>query len=76
MLYKTALGYGAQIYSHSKVAHFDPYKRVVTLASGQVFRADVIVGADGPWGMSRRMFLESEGKTDVNSGSSGLMMYK
>ena len=29
-------------------------KRTVTLQSGEVLRADVIVGADGPSGMTRR----------------------
>jgi salicylate hydroxylase len=76
MLYNTAVRYGAQIYPHSKVINVNPQRRSVTLVSGHVIGGDVIIGADGLMGMSRRKFLEAEGKTDVNAKSSGLMMYK
>jgi salicylate hydroxylase len=39
---------------NTTVESIDPYKRTVTLQSGEVLRADVIVGADGPLGVARR----------------------
>jgi 2-polyprenyl-6-methoxyphenol hydroxylase-like FAD-dependent oxidoreductase len=76
ILKNAAIRYGAQVYSHSLVSNVDPERRVVTLASGLSFRADVIIGADGPLGLSRRTFLEAEGKTDDDSSPTGMMMYK
>jgi len=39
---------------NTTVKSLDPYKRTVTLQSGEILQADVIVGADGPSGLTRR----------------------
>ena len=54
LLHDAAISCGARIRMNTAVRSIDPYKRTVTLQSGEVLRADVIVGADGPYGMTRR----------------------
>jgi salicylate hydroxylase len=39
---------------NATVRSMDPCRRTVTLQSGEVLEADVIVGADGPSGLTRR----------------------
>jgi hypothetical protein len=41
------------------VQSIDPFKRNVTLQSGEILQADVIVGADGSLGLARREIDES-----------------
>lgn len=45
---------------NTPVESIDPDNQTVTLASGNVLRADVIVGADGPLGVTRRILLEMD----------------
>ncbi|GLB44757.1 putative FAD binding domain containing protein [Lyophyllum shimeji] len=59
LLYDTAVALGAKILFNSHVKTIDPDARTVTLASGRVFHADVIVGADGSLGKTREI-MEAE----------------
>jgi salicylate hydroxylase len=76
LLYDTAISYGAKVRRGAYVVDIDANKRAVKLANGQVLRADVIIGADGLSSIARRQLLESEGKSDDNAPSNGLVMYK
>ncbi|KAF8872574.1 hypothetical protein BD779DRAFT_331964 [Infundibulicybe gibba] len=58
LLYDTAISYGAEIRLGKQVVDVDPYSRAVTLGSGEVVHGDVIVGADGKHGLTRRMLLD------------------
>ncbi|KAL0945526.1 hypothetical protein HGRIS_001008 [Hohenbuehelia grisea] len=68
-LYDTAISAGAKVRLGAVVSSIDPEARTVSLDSGEVLNADVIVGADGQWGVSR-------GCMDVETpDASGLVMY-
>jgi len=54
LLYDAAISCGARVRMNTSVESIDPDKRTVTLQSGEVLHADVIIGADGPSGMTRR----------------------
>lgn len=58
MLYDFAIELGAEVRVNVAVSSVDGDSNQVTLASGEVLKADVIVGADGPDGLTRRYFLE------------------
>ncbi|RDB26397.1 6-hydroxynicotinate 3-monooxygenase [Hypsizygus marmoreus] len=60
LLYDTATSYGAEVRLNTKVTCVDPDHGTVTLQTGEVLRADVIVGADGPDGLGRRTVLGRE----------------
>ena len=60
ILYDAAVEMGAEVRVGCGVASIDPMERTVTLASGEVVTADVIVGADGIHGVSRRALLGRE----------------
>jgi len=58
-LYKSAIRLGVKVLSHTRVISIDPGRRSVTLTTGKTFCADVIIGADGPDGVTRTYFPES-----------------
>jgi len=60
MLYDTALSCGATIRLNTTVTAIEPDACRVRLSTGEVLEADVIVGADGPSGLSRRLFDQGE----------------
>ena len=47
----------------------------VTLASGEVLTADVLIGADGQWGLSRQAVMDSNGESERVTPL-GITMYK
>ncbi|KAG5342351.1 hypothetical protein C0989_002824 [Termitomyces sp. Mn162] len=56
LLYELALFSGAVVRLGAKVSTVDPVNQTVTLAeSGEKLQADVIIGADGPTGLTRRL---------------------
>ena len=60
LLYDTALSCGATIHLNTTVTAIEPDAGRVRLSTGEVLEADVIVGADGPSGLSRRLFDQGE----------------
>ena len=63
---------GAEVRFDAKVAELDVEEHEVTLASGETISADVLVGADGEYGVSREALL---GRKD-NGVSTGLAVYE
>lgn len=57
VLYDLAIAHGAEIRYKAEVKQIDTYECEVSLSSGEVLSADVIIGADGERGMCRRMVL-------------------
>ncbi|KAG6867632.1 hypothetical protein C0993_000234 [Termitomyces sp. T159_Od127] len=56
LLYELAVFSGAVVRLGTKVSTIDPVNQIVTLAdSGEQLRADVIIGADGPTGLTRHL---------------------
>lgn len=60
LLYDTAISLGAKVTFNARVAFIDPDSQTVTLTSGEIMRADVIVGADGVSGVSRQLLEEED----------------
>jgi 2-polyprenyl-6-methoxyphenol hydroxylase-like FAD-dependent oxidoreductase len=48
----------------------------VKLASGQIFRGDVIIAADGLSSIARQQQLKEEGKSDSSVKDHQFMMYR
>ncbi|KAJ8468341.1 hypothetical protein ONZ51_g9714 [Trametes cubensis] len=71
VLYDAAVALGADIRYGAEVQEIDPGSPTVKLASGEVLSADVLVGADGEFGVSRALVLE--GRDDGNP--TGLALY-
>ncbi|PFH51061.1 hypothetical protein AMATHDRAFT_59738 [Amanita thiersii Skay4041] len=65
LLYKTALAYGAQVRLGNRVLYVDPTNRIVTLESGDLVEADVIIGADGQHGVCRSIFSDENDEPDM-----------
>ena len=72
MLLETAIDLGAQVRMDVEAVSIGDDGRTVTLHSGEQIRADVVVGADGMQGISRKTIL---GEQDVGKPV-GLMMFK
>jgi hypothetical protein len=60
LLYDTALSCGATIRLNTTITAVEPDACRVRLSTGEVLEADVIVGADGSSGLSRRLFDQGE----------------
>ncbi|TFK18772.1 FAD/NAD(P)-binding domain-containing protein [Coprinopsis marcescibilis] len=60
LLYDTALDCGAKVRLGAAVTEVDPENRQVTLSTGEIIRADVIVGADGVNGVCRMLMVEED----------------
>ncbi|KAG6810549.1 hypothetical protein H0H92_012629 [Tricholoma furcatifolium] len=63
LLYETAVSFGADVRLGTRVAAIDPAKEpageaTVTLESGEVLKADVVIGADGATGLIRTSILD------------------
>ncbi|KAH0585628.1 hypothetical protein H2248_008849 [Termitomyces sp. 'cryptogamus'] len=58
LLYDTAVSLGADIRLNSPVASIDPDDQSVTLHTGEVLTADVIIGADGAYGLARGLITD------------------
>ena len=63
---------GAQVQFDAEVVDVDPENCQVTLKSGEMLSGDVLVGADGELGPSRRTVLGKE----VLGTPTGLVMYE
>lgn len=59
-LYEGALDAGAEVITGVEVTKIDTDGCSLTLAHGDVLSADVIIGADGPRGLGRRMLLAQD----------------
>ena len=71
-MYNTAKALGAQVRTGAEIVDIDPFKPSVTLRGGEVLSADVVVGADGPYGLTRQSLVgENPMKTPM-----GFMMYE
>ena len=68
MLYEVALSCGAQIRLSSQVISINPTEKSVTLSSGEIITADVVVGADGIDGLSRKILLEESADSSFGHG--------
>lgn len=70
LLYDTALAVGANIRLGSRVRTVNPDAQTVTLVTGEVLKGDVIVGCDGPSGVTRQVLLieqeEDEDEVPIN----------
>jgi salicylate hydroxylase len=72
VLYDAAVKAGAEVRLGSLVSSIDMTSRTVILSSGDSLVADVIVGADGSYGMCRKLVAGGE-----NKGSpSGYVLYQ
>ena len=60
ILYEAALAHGAQIRHGAKVVDIDVANREAILADGERIGGDVLIGADGEFGVSRRVVLGYE----------------
>jgi 2-polyprenyl-6-methoxyphenol hydroxylase-like FAD-dependent oxidoreductase len=72
LLHDTALSYGATIRRNTTVVAIDPEEHSVTLSSGQILRADVVIGADGEASIAREQLLEEEDQS--TGGTPGSLM--
>lgn len=72
-LHRAATNIGAKVRFNTRVNSIDPDRRTVTLSTGEILRAHVIIGADGPNGITRQYFPDP----DVFDGDPGTMkMYQ
>jgi salicylate hydroxylase len=60
MMYDIAIGQGATIRLNTTAVALDPEQRTVTLDSGKILTADVIIGADGVFGLMRPLLLAEQ----------------
>ncbi|KAF9072444.1 hypothetical protein BDP27DRAFT_413861 [Rhodocollybia butyracea] len=80
LLYRTALSSGASIRFGAKVVSLSPCSKYpsVTLACGEVIHADVLVGADGVNGVTRKYITSNEGvskETGIGAERADLCMF-
>ncbi|RPD57140.1 FAD/NAD(P)-binding domain-containing protein [Lentinus tigrinus ALCF2SS1-6] len=61
LLYEAAVSSGAQIRYDANVVSINSEEREVTLQSGEKINADVLVGADGEFGLSRSTVIGQDG---------------
>ncbi|KAK0218348.1 hypothetical protein EDD85DRAFT_961622 [Armillaria nabsnona] len=64
LLYDTAVAVGANIRLGARVKTVNPDAQTVTLSTGEVLKADVIVGCDGPSGITRQVLLIEQEEYD------------
>lgn len=72
LLYTAAVAHRAKVRLGAEVTIIDSAKHTVTLSSGEVLSADVIIGADGPSGPCRQVVLDDveSNSTSTDSASS------
>lgn len=73
-LYELGHEAGAKYRANAKVVSVDVSGSSVTLESGEVLKADVIIGADGRHGLCRQLLLECQ--PTPNDTYTGRCMYK
>jgi len=73
-LYQLGYEAGAKYRTNAKVVSVDVAGKSVTLESGEVLTADVIIGADGRHGLCRELVLECQ--PAPQSTYTGVTMYK
>lgn len=72
ILHDAAVRAGVQVKFKSPVVEVDPANRSVTLANRDTLSADVLVGADGEYGLSRSVVVGEQ----VRGAPTGLVMYE
>ena len=72
ILYDAATQAGAQVRYNAEVVDIDASEHEVTLASGETVSGDVLVGADGEYGLSRAAVIGQQ----VRGAPTGLAMYE
>ncbi|KAK7013521.1 hypothetical protein R3P38DRAFT_3576044 [Favolaschia claudopus] len=60
-MYAIAVDQGATVRLATTAVSVDPERRAVTLGSGETLTADVVIGADGAFGLVRPMLLNEQG---------------
>jgi 2-polyprenyl-6-methoxyphenol hydroxylase-like FAD-dependent oxidoreductase len=75
-LHRIAIRHGAKVHLRSNVVQVNAHNRSVKLESGQIFRGDVIIAADGRSSLARQQQLKQEGKSDSSVKNHQFMMYK
>jgi salicylate hydroxylase len=60
----------------ARVEAVDEEKAHVTLASGEVVEADVVVGVDGMKGLLRKVVLEEDAEDEEESEQAGYVLFK
>ncbi|KAI0750055.1 FAD/NAD-P-binding domain-containing protein [Daedaleopsis nitida] len=71
ILHDAAIKAGVQVKYKCPVTAVDPANHRISLASGETLSADVVVGADGEYGLCRRIVVGQE----VRGTPTGLAMY-
>ncbi|KAK6988372.1 6-hydroxynicotinate 3-monooxygenase [Favolaschia claudopus] len=61
MMYAVAVDQGATVRLATTAVSVHPERRAVTLGSGETLTADVVIGADGAFGLVRPMLLNEQG---------------
>jgi salicylate hydroxylase len=74
MMYNVAVCQGATVRLNTTAVAVDPGRRAVTLDSGEVLTADVIIGADGVSGLVRPLLLAEQDIQEASEPS--LCMYR
>jgi 2-polyprenyl-6-methoxyphenol hydroxylase-like FAD-dependent oxidoreductase len=72
-LLRAAISLGTDIHFNKRVASIDAARRAVTLTTGDVFCADVIIGADGLDDVMQTHFSQREA---VDSALVSLILYQ
>ncbi|KAK6988778.1 hypothetical protein R3P38DRAFT_3442898, partial [Favolaschia claudopus] len=60
MMYAVAVDQGATVRLATTAVSVDPERHAVTLGSGETLTADVVIGADGAFGLVRPMLLNEQ----------------
>lgn len=80
LLYNTAVSHGAEVRFGAEVTAVESREHTVSLSSGEVLSADVIIGADGLHGPCRQVVLEEDSGSSSDDSRSeidqGLNLYK
>lgn len=76
MLYDEAIRGGADIHLGTTALSIDTAKGTIATDSHGVLEADVIVGADGIEGLSRRILLQEEEDTESLEDRPTMWMYR
>jgi len=75
MVYEAALKSGVRVRFNSKVTEVDPEEPSVTLETGEVLRADYIIGADGHQSFLREVVTDGQSRQDLEGRMRGTLIH-